>query len=321
MGTVDSQARPMLHYRTILYPVDVAAPAGAAQPLAFELGRRAERIRLLYVDSILGSASHVQHARHRLEALGAEAPCPVDVVVTHAMTPSTAILEHAAAPDVDLVVMDTHGRRGLARFVLGSTAREVVRGAPCPVVTARPGAEEAVLPMLSGGSVLVALDFSEASAEAVRQASDLADALAARVDVLHVPARVNLDGPAAESPPDPEHTVRAARAYRVRAFARAALDGTRHEGADRLGGVGVETGAPADVIVRTATERASGLVVLGTKGLRGVGRLVEGSIAEAVVAAAPCPVLTVKTPARYAELGVPQHAHLPPPRGPSSSVR
>ena len=139
--------------------------------------------------------------------------------------------------------------------------------------------------------------------------------------MLHVPARGILDGPVAESPPDPGHTVRAARAYRVRAVARAALEGTRHEGADRRGDIWVETGAPADVIVRTATDRASGLVVLGTKGRCGGGRLVEGSIAEAGVAAAPCPVLTVKTPARDAELGVAQHAHLPPPRAPSASVR
>ena len=37
----------------------------------------------------------------------------------------------------DLIVLGTHGRRGLEKFVLGSVAERVVRGAPCPVVTVR----------------------------------------------------------------------------------------------------------------------------------------------------------------------------------------
>ena len=51
--------------------------------------------------------------------------------------PRDAIL--AAAEDVaaDLIVMGTHGRRGIARFVIGSVAENVVRRAPCPVLTVR----------------------------------------------------------------------------------------------------------------------------------------------------------------------------------------
>ena len=47
------------------------------------------------------------------------------------------ILEHAAAENVDLIVMGTHGRKGAAHLFLGSVAERVVRGAPCPVLTVR----------------------------------------------------------------------------------------------------------------------------------------------------------------------------------------
>lgn len=49
--------------------------------------------------------------------------------------PATAIVELAAAEKVDLIVMGTHGRTGLRRFLMGSIAEAVVRTAPCPVLT------------------------------------------------------------------------------------------------------------------------------------------------------------------------------------------
>ena len=53
--------------------------------------------------------------------------------------PYTAITEAAAEERADLVVVGTHGRSGLSRFVLGSVAARVVAGASCPVLTIREG--------------------------------------------------------------------------------------------------------------------------------------------------------------------------------------
>jgi nucleotide-binding universal stress UspA family protein len=50
---------------------------------------------------------------------------------------ASKIVEYAADHDVDLIVMGTHGRRALARLVMGSVAERVVRTAPCPVFTVR----------------------------------------------------------------------------------------------------------------------------------------------------------------------------------------
>jgi len=56
--------------------------------------------------------------------------------------PSEAILRLAEAESVDLIVMGTHGRTGLSRFLMGSVAEAVVRGAKCPVLTLKQPAEE-----------------------------------------------------------------------------------------------------------------------------------------------------------------------------------
>lgn len=55
------------------------------------------------------------------------------------------ILDTAAQLDVDLLVMGTHGRTGLERFVLGSVAEQVIRRAPCPVTVVRAHAPQAHL--------------------------------------------------------------------------------------------------------------------------------------------------------------------------------
>lgn len=48
-----------------------------------------------------------------------------------------AIIDALRATGADLIVMGTHGRRGLSRIVLGSVAEDIVRRAPCPVLTVR----------------------------------------------------------------------------------------------------------------------------------------------------------------------------------------
>ncbi len=79
--------------------------------------------------------------------------------------------------------MGTHGRRGPARLFLGSVAEEVVRHAPCPVLTLRekktPEAIEAV------AKILVPVDFSPYSKEALSFAKELAALYGAGLQVLH----------------------------------------------------------------------------------------------------------------------------------------
>jgi universal stress protein A len=62
----------------------------------------------------------------------------VDAAVERATGhPADVILRHAAEQGIGLVVMGTHGRRGLKRLFLGSVAEHVLRAAPCPVLVVR----------------------------------------------------------------------------------------------------------------------------------------------------------------------------------------
>lgn len=69
--------------------------------------------------------------------------------VIHAViegTPKVEIVRYAKQHDIDLIVISTHGRTGLAHVLMGSVAENVVRTAPCPVLTVRPVGHQFVMP-------------------------------------------------------------------------------------------------------------------------------------------------------------------------------
>lgn len=81
-----------------------------------------------------------RQAEDRLKsALTPEQQARVKAVLTTRLgVPATEILDRLQAePTIDLVVMATHGRGGVARFVMGSVTDKIIRSAPCPVVTIR----------------------------------------------------------------------------------------------------------------------------------------------------------------------------------------
>jgi nucleotide-binding universal stress UspA family protein len=67
--------------------------------------------------------------------------------------PVSEIIQHAEAEDIDLIVMATHGRRGLSRLLMGSVTEQVVRCAPCPVLSIRAKAHQLSSLRFSGEDV------------------------------------------------------------------------------------------------------------------------------------------------------------------------
>ena len=61
-------------------------------------------------------------------------------------SPKEEIIRYARLHDIDLIVIATHGRSGLAHVIMGSVAETVVRTAPCPVLTVRPEGHQFVMP-------------------------------------------------------------------------------------------------------------------------------------------------------------------------------
>jgi nucleotide-binding universal stress UspA family protein len=69
--------------------------------------------------------------------------------VVHAViegSPKAEIVRYARKHDIDLIVLSTHGRTGLTHVIMGSIAENVVRTAPCPVLTVRPEGHQFVMP-------------------------------------------------------------------------------------------------------------------------------------------------------------------------------
>ncbi|MCA9108604.1 MAG: universal stress protein [Planctomycetaceae bacterium] len=61
-------------------------------------------------------------------------------------SPFVEIIRYAKQQEIDMIVLGTHGRTGLAHVLIGSTAERVIRKAPCPVLTVRPEEHDFVMP-------------------------------------------------------------------------------------------------------------------------------------------------------------------------------
>jgi nucleotide-binding universal stress UspA family protein len=86
-------------------------------------------------ETIAEHAAGVALLDRAVELLRGHGITPLDRIVERAASPSDAIVSHARRGAYDLVVMGTHGRKGLSRLVIGSVAEHVLRDAPCPVLT------------------------------------------------------------------------------------------------------------------------------------------------------------------------------------------
>jgi nucleotide-binding universal stress UspA family protein len=144
----------VINLKTILVPSDFSECSDAAVRYGIELARKfGATLHLLHV--VQDPATQVwaadefavpmlevvdqwqKDAQVRL-AKAIPAEDRAKTVVTSAIaSPFPEILRYAAANDIDLIVMGTHGRGGVSHMLLGSIAEKVVRRAPCPVLTVR----------------------------------------------------------------------------------------------------------------------------------------------------------------------------------------
>ncbi|MFI5339875.1 MAG: universal stress protein [Candidatus Methylomirabilales bacterium] len=143
----------MLSIRRILFPTDFSEPAEYAWPYALtfaqEFGAEVHLVHVVTPPPRLTEAYAVDFDPERtVQALTAEAGASMDRQVEAAKSRGLIfrrevrvgvdyreIIDYATKYDIDLIVMATHGRTGLAHVLLGSVAEKVVRKAPCPVLT------------------------------------------------------------------------------------------------------------------------------------------------------------------------------------------
>ncbi|MGB8414550.1 MAG: universal stress protein [Candidatus Binatus sp.] len=138
----------MPQFKKILCPLDFDPNSLLALRLASELAQEGKAtLHLLHVVAMppgpevaLPFGKMETAARTRLERLARQkvngkARYQIEVMMGD---PAVEVLQAAKRLRANLIVMATHGRKGLRRFVLGSVAERVVREAPCPVLTVKP---------------------------------------------------------------------------------------------------------------------------------------------------------------------------------------
>jgi len=145
-------------YRSILNPIQFDDPSLLALGLAKQIAtHHGATLHLLHVAPKLRAigepeVSEDEHsvaeekARARLQEIGSRHLAGVRYVIHTAAASdralAKAVVRVATEVDADLIVLKTHGRKGLSHLILGSVAEEVVRTAPCPVLTLTPAAQE-----------------------------------------------------------------------------------------------------------------------------------------------------------------------------------
>ncbi len=203
--------------------------------------------------------------------------------------PYSTIVDYAASQDLDLVVMPTHGRRGLERFLLGSTTERVLRRSDVPVLTIRPEDDDDGTIAYPYQRVLAPTDGSTCAREAVEMAVDVATVTGAALHLLTV---IDVASVGVDIRSDLQITQLEEAADTILEDAAAFAETAGVEPA-------VETvyGSSIHEAIRSYIEDHDvDLVVVGTHGRTGFDRHLLGSVTEHLVRTSPIPVLTVREP-------------------------
>lgn len=304
--TVQPVPPPALHLNRILVPVDFSDLSRFAFEYALGLARSfTADIRLLFVIEPPAypewGYAHLVRRDNELKRLGTEklqtmlAGCGADQrgrVSTEIRCGDATLEITEAAGDwrADVLLMATHGDSGLLHTLLGGTAEQVVRHAPCPVWTVRKADFQAdsAAPAFRLKRILLPTDFSEESRKAARYAGALAGRFDAAITLTHVvpavlPADVNELTHLLEEDALLESARAELRRWKEREF-----------GAERPMDTTVRGGSPFLELADEAKRIGADLTVITTHGHSGLRRFLLGSTAERIVRHAPGPVLVVR---------------------------
>ena len=133
-----------LEIREILFPTDFSEVARQAGQTAADLARHfGARLHVLHVVGPASDPAPAPSALHdAVEALGAGLR---SVEATASGSAAREIVAYAASQSIDLIVIGTHGRKGVSRALLGSVAEAVIRRAACRVLSVPARLEPAVV--------------------------------------------------------------------------------------------------------------------------------------------------------------------------------
>lgn len=207
----------------------------------------------------------------------------IDSKILRGISAADALLEFIDDSDYDLVVMGTHGRTGVKKWLYGSVTEKVVQHSTVPVLTIHSAWEKLTIEKL-----LVPVDFSDYSKKAVEAAREFAKQFSARLVFLHVIGQEVHPAYYATSYDslfliDPQLQARSIKNLKE-------FTGGEIKNAEYV----TREGRAYKEIVEYAKENECDLIFMATRGLTGLEHLLIGSNTERVVRLAHCPVLTLE---------------------------
>jgi nucleotide-binding universal stress UspA family protein len=299
----------------ILCAIDAAQPSAAPfrHALAAAKSRNSE---LHVVCAVPATRSFNRRARERtahledLRRIAIAAGVDVEVSVQHG-EPAGVILLHANSSNSrvpDLIVLGTHGRRGVDRLRFGSVAERVMHRAACPTLVVPNSTGEAADRLVTPfDRILCAVDFSPASLAAFEHAAGMVRRGASTLRLLHVvrPA----------TPTMPRFAWEFASADYSQALAKSASSRLRsllgaHPDVYRTAQIQVVAGFVEEAIRRVAADMKADVLVIGVR-RAGIVRRLVGSVTARVLRTIALPVLAL--PEMKIVERAPEHERAPEP--------
>ena len=192
------------------------------------------------------------------------------------------VIKEATEWEADLIVVGTHGRKGVSLLLQGSVAEGIVRIATKPVLVVPDPATEALAQTdRVTTNMIVAVDGTETSEPALQEAIGIAGELGLNLRVVYAATPENGDN----------------GDDKAAAILDAALSKAREAGIEAVAGKlesNRQASAIADAVAADAAAWPAHLIVLATHGRQGLDRLRMGSVAEAIFRVSPAPVLLVR---------------------------
>ena len=281
-----------ISFKNILFLTDFSPASEAAFTYAVALARRfgarvypahavapfvPSEMDAPIVPNVLAQSEEQGH--NRLTDLFKRTGVPYEPLVTQGMV-ETIVPEWINEHGIDLIVMGTHGRKGVDRFFLGSTAESIFRTAPCPVLTVGPHVSPQPTSDLDINKVLFATSLSKENDPAASYALSFAREESADLTVLHV----------LQTPAETQENWNALAEDARNQMKELAPFDERPDKADFV----VEAGDAARRILEYANKLRPGLIVMGVSEKNSPSTHFRRGVAYKVFSSAPCAVLSAR---------------------------
>jgi len=206
--------------------------------------------------------------------------------------PAAVILNYIERHRPDLIAMSTHGRSGLRRMVVGSVTTAILPRAETPVLVVHPD-EDGQIPAVSFETLVIPLDMSSRSEDVLPLATRLAETLnlnARLITCIPSPSQLYI-GSVPEVYPYPDDLMQQTQDA-TDDYLEEVLTAV-NEGRKLNAQWESLEGGPASRIVEYAQAQPNSLIAMCTQGRTGLGRLVLGSVTDAVIRTGNTPVLVI----------------------------